>query len=70
MKEKELGLKELDDFDRECLMTAQEFLDGANTGFLTSDDGSGYWATEKMVSRLSCWSEKPEWATHACWFNK
>lgn len=70
LQEKELGLKEFSDLDRECLMTAEEFDQDADCGALTSDDGSGYWATDKKVSRISCWSQKPQWATHVCWYNR
>jgi hypothetical protein len=70
LKEKELGLKDFDELDRECLMPAQEFEEGEDCGMLTSDDGHGYWATDKKVSNVSCWREKPEWATHVCWYNR
>ena len=69
-EDKRLGMKDISEFDRECLMTAEEFDQDADSGFLTSDDGSGYWATDKKVSRVSCWSSQPEWATHVCWYNK
>lgn len=70
IQDKELGMTELDELDQECLMTAEEYMQDAESGFLTSDDGHGYWATATMVSRVSCRSKKPEWATHACWYNK
>lgn len=61
-------LREQSDLDRECLMTAEDFLEEAGRGFIPSD-GSGYWATENMVSGVSCWNKQPKWATHVCWFN-
>lgn len=70
IQEKKYGLQKMSDFDRECLMSAEDFLDDADSGCLISDDGSGYWATETMVSEVSCWADKPEWATHVCWYNK
>lgn len=70
LKEKELGLKEFSELDKECLMSIEEFKNDADNGFLTSDDGHGYWATDKKVSNLSCWREQPEWATNVCWYNK
>lgn len=70
LKEKDLGLKEMDEFDLECLMSAEEFLDYADSGTIIPDDGSGYWATENKISRISCWVDQPDWATHVCWFNK
>lgn len=70
VQDKALGLKEFDDLDRDCLMTAQEYIEDADNGFLTCDDGNGYWATEKMISNVSCTKSQPEWATHVCWYNK
>ena len=69
-QDKKLGMTEISEFDLECLMTAEEFEQDADCGCITSDDGSGYWATDKKVSRISCWSSQPEWATHVCWYNK
>lgn len=70
IEEKHLGLKEFSRLDRECLMTAEEFIEDEKSGFLTTDDGSGCWATGQKVSEVSCWDEQPEWATHVCWYNK
>ena len=52
------------------LFTADEWLEASDAGYFISDDGSGYWATEKEHSTVSCWSIKPDWATHVLWFNK
>lgn len=70
LKEKELGFEQMDEFDLDCLMTAEEFMDYEDSGAIIPDDGHGYWATDKQVSKVSCWAEKPEWATHVCWYNK
>ena len=70
LKEKALGFRELDELDSECLMTAEEFKEHTDCGGIMSCDGHGNWATDKMVSEVSCWNEKPEWATHVCWYNK
>jgi len=69
LKEKELGLREFNELDKECLMTDEEFKEHTDCGGIISSDGDGYWATDKMVSDVSCWREKPEWATHVCWYN-
>ena len=70
VKEENFGLKNLNSLDCECLMSSQEFLEDVSLGCITSDDGSGYWATETQISEVSCWNSMPEWATHVCWFNK
>lgn len=68
-REKELGFKDLSEFDRECIMPASEFLKDKENGFLIPSDGDGYWATENFVSKIWCFSEQPAWATHVCWYN-
>lgn len=70
LKEKQFGLEDMNDLDKECHIDAQEFLEDAASGFFTGDDGHGYWATNDKVSSVSCWQDRPEWATHVCWFNK
>lgn len=70
MQEKEDGMKVMSKLDLECRMNASEFIEDADNGYLMSDDGSGYWATETMRSNISCWSERPQWATHVCWYNR
>jgi hypothetical protein len=70
LQEKELGLREFSDLDKRCLMSAEEFMQDEESGGITGDDGHGYWATDKKVSNVSCWREKPEWATHVCWYNR
>lgn len=70
IQEKEFGLTDMDDFERDCRMTAEEFNDYADSGAIISDDGCGNWATETKISDVSCWDSQPEWATHVCWFNR
>lgn len=69
-KRKSYGLRTHDELDKECLMTAEDFEADSNSGFLTGDDGSGYWATSTEVSNISSFAERPSWATHVCWYNK
>jgi hypothetical protein len=69
MEEQEANLEEMSEFNRKCLMTAEDFETDHKSGFLLSCDGSGNWATEKMISNISCFNTRPEWATHVCWFN-
>lgn len=38
--------------------------------FQSGDDGSGYWATDTEMSRISCFEDRPDWATQVIWFNK
>lgn len=68
--EKKFGLTDMDDFERKCLMTAEDFNDAVDHNAIMSDDGCGNWATENKISDLSCWEVQPEWATHVCWFNR
>lgn len=63
-------LKDIPEDDLDCLMTAEEYNEGADCGALTSDDGNGYWATKDKVSELSIYTEQPHWATHVLWFNR
>ena len=59
-----------EDEKSECLMTAEDFLREDDLGMLTSDDGSGVWATQTHKSDVSTSVDKPEWATHVVWYNK
>jgi hypothetical protein len=54
------------------LLTRQAWLDQLTAGWITENDGTGYFATETMMSNLEGafgnefdW---PEWATHVAWF--
>ncbi len=62
-------LKLMSSFDEKCKVTAEEFIQDKESGFINEDDGQGYWATETMISKLSCFYVKPDWATHVCWYN-
>lgn len=70
LDQKNNGLKPLTDLDKDCLMTVEEFNDSEDSGLITIDDGDGYYATSDMVSDISCFNDKPDWATHVCWYNK
>ncbi|ADP02624.1 hypothetical protein [Salmonella phage PVPSE1] len=40
-------------------------------GAFIPDDGNGYWCPdENYESDISCWSPRPEWATHVAWYNR
>lgn len=42
-----------------------------SVGAFIPDDGSGYWCkNDKYESNVSCWSPRPEWATHVAWYNR
>jgi hypothetical protein len=68
--EEKIQFREFSELDKECLMSAEEFLMDEESGTIIDDDGCGYWATLDKVSDVSCFSEKPDWATHVCWYNK
>lgn len=67
MKMVELNKDELEMGD---YMTAEEFRGCVGAGLFTYDDGSGNWCTETELSDVSCWTIRPEWATHVMWYNK
>ena len=60
----------LEDLDDPGFMTAEAFLQDEEAGFLTGNDGSGFWATATHRSDLSTYAPRPEWATHVLWFNR
>ena len=51
-------------------MTADDFEKTVESGMIIEDDGTGYWATEDGISKIDCFTKKPQWATHVAWFNK
>jgi len=57
-------------------VSAEEFEEWVDCGAIISDDGTGCWATETemdpnaRVFRGITPTQKPDWATHAVWFNK
>jgi hypothetical protein len=53
------------------LMTLEEFVGCVKHGAITDDDGIGFWATETDEDIGStCWTPKPDWATHVAWYSK
>ena len=70
LEEEQVGLRDLNKLDQECLMEADEFLSYCNSGAIIPDDGFGYWATDKKISDISAFENQPTWATHVCWYNK
>lgn len=60
----------LSESDKKCLMLAADYLEDCDDGFLTADDGTGYWATATHKSELSIYSPQPDWATHVVWYNR
>lgn len=68
-KKQSANLKPLSKLDKECLMLVDEFEEDVKIGMLSSSDGVGYWATNDSVSTINCFSSKPSWATHVCWYN-
>lgn len=65
-----LHVKPLEADDMDDLMTIADYIEAVDRGFLSSDDGSGYWATATGKSSISVNRKQPEWATHVMWFNK
>jgi hypothetical protein len=70
IKKETFGLSKMSRFDLDCKMTSKEFLEMSLDGSITPDDGIGYWSTNFEVSNVNCFSQKPDWATHVCWYNK
>jgi hypothetical protein len=75
MKEKP-KMEPLSDFDRDCLMTIEEFRGCCECYAITGSDGIGYYATDKEVSNIDAMPEafvsgniRPDF-THVCWYNK
>lgn len=63
-------LEPLNDLAKQSLMTAEEFEESYDTGGINSDDGDGYWATDKVKSEISCFDIRPDWATHVVFYGK
>ena len=72
-------MKPLSDFDRECLMTIDDFAEDVKFGSITDYDGCGKWATKDMVttgysdnvvSMVNIAKAKKDGFTHVCWYNK
>jgi len=54
----------------ECLMSLEEFKQDEDHDMITPDDGDGYYTYEGFRSNISCFSERPTWATSVVWYNK
>ena len=69
-------MKPMDDLDKECLMTINEFKSHCRYGGIMNSDGVGYYATNKEVSNIE--ASPRAFAdgiirsdfTHVCWYNK
>lgn len=56
--------------DMNFLMTVEDFEDAEKANAILPSDGCGFWATEKQMSqKISCFAQKPKWATHVVWYN-
>ena len=69
-------MKPMDDLDKECLMTINEFKSHCRYGGIMDSDGIGYYATDKEVSNIEA---RPSAFvdgiirsdfTYVCWYNK
>lgn len=67
--EEEITMEPIPDYGD--LMTIESFNSAVESEFITDWDGTGYWATDKEISRIDCFdNDQPDWATHVVWFNK
>ena len=76
-----LQFRKLSDFDKDCLMTINSWMEGVRSGLFVDYDGYGDLATANHKSNLEIvpstvtnnknknWTP-PDWATHICWYNK
>ena len=69
-------LRPWNEFYEEGKMTLKEFIDEVKIGFLTDDDGYGYYATEEGLTDIKVYPShvtynwlKNEYP-YVCWFNK
>lgn len=69
-------MKPMDDLDKECLMTINEFKSHCRYGGIMDSDGVGYYATDKEVSNIEASPRafvdgiiRPDF-TYVCWYNK
>ena len=69
-------MRPLNDLDRKCLMTINEFKSNCRYGAFMDSDGVGYYATDKEVSNIEANPSAfvkgiiREDFTHICWYNK
>ena len=52
------------------LFTLTEWVQAIKLGLIAPDDGSGFWGTVKGESTVSCFEDKPAWASHVIWYAK
>lgn len=69
-------LSDMDELDRKCRMTIEEFIDDVNSGFIYDDDGTGMYATEDKVSTVHIApsdiraNKYRKDFNYICWYNK
>ena len=65
-------------FEKSCLMTIEDFLEGVRRGGLMDDDGHGFFSTDSHMSdqsalpslaEVDCIKAKKMGLTHVVWFN-
>lgn len=52
------------------IMKADDFKKSVKQGYITEDDGSGYWAKDEKESEDNVFDNPQEDATHVIWYNK
>ena len=71
-----IRISDYTELDLECKMTLDEFKSSCKCGFLTSNDGFGYYANDKGVTniyaspRAFCYDINLTEYPYVCWFNK
>lgn len=76
MDRDEIEVTPMDEADVECSMTIKEFTACCRTGFITSWDGDGVYATADGITKLGANPEAFKLGyirkdfTHVCWYNK
>lgn len=76
MDKDEIKVTPIDEHDLECLMTIKEFTACCRTGFITSWDGDGVYATADGITNIDADPEAFKLGyirkdfTHVCWYNK
>ena len=69
-------MREHTEFELECLMPLQEFIDCVECGAFIDYDGFGELATATHCSEIEIYPSEvkvtqwPEWCTHIAWYNK
>lgn len=69
-------MKDLEDFDKECLMTLESFIAYCESGAFIDSDGFGCYATETQVSdielvpsHITSGNYRKDFS-HICWYNR